>query len=65
MARADHITGASPAPEPEFPKDPETGITTIRGLGERTLTSEEVYKLQEEEGIEDALQWIRRRRSEW
>ncbi len=47
--------------EPELRRDPETGLTTMRSAGGRTITSEDVYKLQEEEGIEDSLKWMRKK----
>lgn len=47
--------------EPELRKDPETGLTVMRMAGGRNITSEEVYKLQEEEGLEDSLKWIRKK----
>ena len=46
--------------ELELRRDPETGVTVMRMADGRKITSEEVYKLQEEEGLEDALKWLRR-----
>lgn len=53
--------GADSAGEPEFSIDPETRLTVMRMTRGRTITSEEVYRLQEEEGLADALKWMSRR----
>jgi hypothetical protein len=43
-----------------FGRDPATGLTVMRIPGGRKITCDEVYKLQEEEGLKDALEWMRR-----
>ena len=47
--------------EPELRKDPETGLMVMHIPGGGKITSAEVYKLQEEEGLEDAVKWMRKR----